>query len=480
MSAMGNPKPKVIIVGGSIAGLTLAHCLSRAGIDHIVLEKRTEIAPQEGAFIGVWPNGAHVLQQLGLYESLEALTAPVNRMHISYPDGFSFSSLLPRGIQERLNYPIVSLDRKKVLEILYEHYPDKSKIITNKKVLEVQLSSEEATVVTDGGQKYHGSLIVGADGVHSRIRSEMWRLADTMSPGLITPKEKTPHIMAATSILGLTIEYACVFGISLPIPGLRSGEHINRYGDKFCVITFHGKGDRVFWFIIQKLDRVYAYPNAPRFSPKDAASLCAKLSDVKLLGDITVGDLWKARQVASMTALEEGMFETWHFNRIVLLGDSTHKMAPNIGQGANTAIEDVAVLSSLLNHVIKNCEGQNPSNHAIEKMLQEYQRLRFGRVKNTCSRAKFGARFHTRDNWLKAWIGRYIFPRLDRLAESQASNALTGGGTVDFLPIPERSKLLSRGSHVRKPTQRLWAMIWALCIAVFLFFPFTRHFLLFS
>jgi FAD dependent monooxygenase len=101
---MGNPTPKVIIVGGSITGLTLAHCLSRAGIDHIVLEKRVEIAPQEGAFIGLWPNGAQVLQQLGLYESLETLTTPVDRMHISYPDGFTFSSLLPRGIHERLAF----------------------------------------------------------------------------------------------------------------------------------------------------------------------------------------------------------------------------------------------------------------------------------------------------------------------------------------------------------------------------------------
>lgn len=100
---------KVIIVGGSIAGLTLAHSLSRANIDHIILEKRAEIAPQEGAFIGLWPNGAQILQQLGIYDSLEALTAPVHQMHISYPDGFSFTSLLLKNIHKRfvffLNVP---------------------------------------------------------------------------------------------------------------------------------------------------------------------------------------------------------------------------------------------------------------------------------------------------------------------------------------------------------------------------------------
>lgn len=126
--------------------------------------------------------------------------------------------------------------------------------------------------------------------------------------------------------LALTVEYACVFGISLPIHGLQSGEHVNRYGDKFCIITFHGKGDRVFWFIIQKLNHVYAYPDTPRYSPKDAAELCSKLHDVNILGDITVGDLWEKREVVSMTALEEGIFNNWHFKRIALLGDSIHKV----------------------------------------------------------------------------------------------------------------------------------------------------------
>lgn len=101
---------------------------------------------------------------------------------------------------------------------------------------------------------------------------------------------------------------------------------MNRYGDNFCIITFHGKGDRVFWFIIQKLEQVYTYPDAPRYSLTDAAELCRKLRNVKLLGDITVGDLWKSREVASMMALEEGLFENWHFKRMVLVGDSIHKV----------------------------------------------------------------------------------------------------------------------------------------------------------
>lgn len=96
-----NDNFRVIIVGGSIAGLTLAHCLHQANIDHVVLEKKEEISPQQGAFIGVWPNGARILDQLGLYTDMEKLTAPLHKMNICYPDGHSFSSELPKIIHER-------------------------------------------------------------------------------------------------------------------------------------------------------------------------------------------------------------------------------------------------------------------------------------------------------------------------------------------------------------------------------------------
>lgn len=53
-----NGRLRVIIVGGSVAGLTLAHCLHHTNIDFVVLEARNEIAPQVSASIVVLPNGA--------------------------------------------------------------------------------------------------------------------------------------------------------------------------------------------------------------------------------------------------------------------------------------------------------------------------------------------------------------------------------------------------------------------------------------
>lgn len=64
---------KVLIAGGSIAGLTLANILERLGIDYLVLEKYEKIAPDLGASIGIFPNGFRILDQLGCYDDIKGL-----------------------------------------------------------------------------------------------------------------------------------------------------------------------------------------------------------------------------------------------------------------------------------------------------------------------------------------------------------------------------------------------------------------------
>lgn len=98
---MSKAEFKVIIVGGSIGGLTLAHCLDRLGIDHVVLEKGSDPAPQLGASIGILPNGARVLDQLQLYCDVEQYTEPLSTATIRFADGFSFGSSYPKIVHER-------------------------------------------------------------------------------------------------------------------------------------------------------------------------------------------------------------------------------------------------------------------------------------------------------------------------------------------------------------------------------------------
>lgn len=59
---------KVVIVGGSVAGLSLANMLERFDIDYVLLEAYPALAPQVGASIGLLPNGLRILDQIGCYE----------------------------------------------------------------------------------------------------------------------------------------------------------------------------------------------------------------------------------------------------------------------------------------------------------------------------------------------------------------------------------------------------------------------------
>ena len=74
--------PRVIIVGGSIAGLTLAHSLEACHIDYLVLEARADIAPAVGASIGILPNGARILDQLGLWPAIGAHIVPLRQSFV--------------------------------------------------------------------------------------------------------------------------------------------------------------------------------------------------------------------------------------------------------------------------------------------------------------------------------------------------------------------------------------------------------------
>lgn len=80
----------ILIVGGSIAALTLANCLQRLNIAYIVLESHFDIAPNVGASIVISPNGARVLEQLGTWEDMIPIAEPIVKVS-TWMDGKNLS-----------------------------------------------------------------------------------------------------------------------------------------------------------------------------------------------------------------------------------------------------------------------------------------------------------------------------------------------------------------------------------------------------
>jgi 2-polyprenyl-6-methoxyphenol hydroxylase-like FAD-dependent oxidoreductase len=85
-------------------------------------------------------------------------------------------------------WPIERID---LLQILYDNLPDKSLVKTQIKITDVKQFSNSVEVHLSDGTVETGDMIIGADGVHTLMRSYMWDYAAKVSPGLITAAEKT-------------------------------------------------------------------------------------------------------------------------------------------------------------------------------------------------------------------------------------------------------------------------------------------------
>lgn len=76
-----------------------------------------------------------------------------------------------------------------ILKVLWQNLKHKNNVLVNKMVTKVELEPSRVRVETGDGSSYYGDILVGADGVHSKVRNEMWRLADILEPGYIPATE---------------------------------------------------------------------------------------------------------------------------------------------------------------------------------------------------------------------------------------------------------------------------------------------------
>lgn len=82
------------------------------------------------------------------------------------------------------------LERRALLEVLYETLPDKSKVVFNKHMMKTVESADGIEVFFADGTSEKGDIVVGTDGIHSVVREAMWERANAVEPGLITVEEK--------------------------------------------------------------------------------------------------------------------------------------------------------------------------------------------------------------------------------------------------------------------------------------------------
>ncbi|KAL4746284.1 hypothetical protein BDW72DRAFT_197825 [Aspergillus terricola var. indicus] len=442
MTPQKDPSPlQVLIIGGGIAGLTLALALEHCPvhIEYLLLERQSTLTPQVGASIGLAPNGSRILDQLGVYEALSTLLYPVSSEGLHDRNGRCLTGSrteMFRLIPTRMVYPVAFLERRELLRIISEGIRRRNSILTGKKVVSIEQGQghEQATVTCTDGTKYTADIVVGADGIHSTTRSAMWQAAEH-SGQKINVSEETSR---------LTAEYRCLFGISSPVPGLEAGSYDVTQAPDVSTLVITGKGGKVYWFLFGRMPCVYHGPDQiPRFTAQDAELFVSEHLQLPIRPQrtVTLAQIWEARQQAMLTALEEADFRHWAAGRLVCIGDSVHKMTPNSGSGGMLAIESAAALANAIHWLArKQLQTRRPATQMeIADALQAFEAGMHARASSTIRSAADVTRLQALRGLKERFLARFILPYAGDFTVNLACESWVGAARIDYIPVPSRS-----------------------------------------
>ncbi|KAE8154439.1 hypothetical protein BDV25DRAFT_172091 [Aspergillus avenaceus] len=363
---------KVLIAGGSIAGLALAIMLEKNNIDFLVLEARADIAPQVGASIALQANGLRILDQLGLYEEIweHVKEHPIQSNIYHRPNGEKMWEIdhLTDEMVKRHGYLLSFMDRQTFLQMLYNKVQDKSRILTKKRVNAVEMSDDLVRVSTTDGATYYGDILVGADGIHSIVRREMARLDGVSGRDYLEEKS-------------LSATYNCVFGIAHRTPGIEPCTIHDVFNEKFSYLIPDGPGDRTYFFLAEHMGQTHYGPNIPHLTDEDRDEIVSRHLQDPITPDVKFGDIHARKIRAVATTLPEHVYKHWHYGRLIALGDSSHKFHPLSGQGANSAFETTACFTNAL---IARLQAARPrarlSQEEITEVFETVQQTRIPRA----------------------------------------------------------------------------------------------------
>ncbi|KAI6765937.1 hypothetical protein HG530_007007 [Fusarium avenaceum] len=417
----------IIIAGGSVAGLSLANMLEKAGIRYVLLEAHDDMTPQVGASIGLQAGGLRILDQIGCAEELMSLVdIPLNESYLRNPDGSVIKQhrKLQDLLVERHAYPTIFIDRQMLLQGLYDNLESTASIHPGQKVEKVTELENGIQVTTAKGDVFKGDILVGADGIYSTVRKEMWRLGNQSSPGYFPHDEwsKVPCY------------YKCIFGTSHPMEELTKGVHYI-YNHNFSYLVMIGPGGRFYWFLFVKLPVPLYGSDIPRYTKEDEEKLFQEHSSDQITPEVTFGQLYAAKTISTLTPLHEYVFKKWHYKRIITIGDAAHKLEPLTGWGGNSAIETAA---TLLNHLISDI-APTWEISKIEAAFKAVQEKRHERVQWLVDDSHKTQEMQAMATPLLAFVG----PLLARLLDTSTALRLSGNKNVaashiNCIPLPRR------------------------------------------
>ncbi|KNG80956.1 hypothetical protein ANOM_011568 [Aspergillus nomiae NRRL 13137] len=431
---------KVIIVGGGPVGLTAAHALCHAGIDFVVLEQRESVVLDQGASLVLAAHSLRVMHQFGLLDELMKVGCEL-QCHQSFTrEGYRFCHSDTFSIMKKNHGSApVAFHRAKLVEILYNRLPAKAKerYFLNKKLTGIESDEKGVSVICADGSTYRGSMILGADGTHSKTRRLMRSLAIAENPQRDWDEEKP-----------FPAQYRCMW-CSFPRPA-EMGQFCETQSKDRSVMFITGQ-ERGWIFLYEKLP----VPTSERvvYTDQDIESFAQEFAEYPISGTLKVKDVYAKRLTAGMANLEEGILKYWSWGRIALAGDACHKYTPNAGRGLNNGIQDVVVLCNKLHGMLRSNSSCPIGVAHLHNVFEEYQKSREAPLRDDAKESLSISRMHAWANAFYYIMARYIMPcEIIRwfLFNFVAVRAMRKGCVLDYIPAREPLQGLVTWEHQMK------------------------------
>lgn len=322
-------KPHILIAGGGIGGLTAALALLKRGFDVDVYEQAPELR-EVGAGLQLSANGIRVLHELGVLDAFHALACEASGKEIRLWDSGQTWKLFDLGTQSvtRYGFPYYLAYRPDLLAVLADgvRREKQDAIHLNAQCTGFEQSAGGVTLrYEDAGHnnETNGDALIGADGVHSRIREALFGHDQPVFTGLVSwrgviPMEKLPqHMrrMVGTNWIGPG-------GHVVHYP-VHRGEYMN----------FNG--------IIEREDWQVESWSARASHDECHAAFAGWNDDIHcMIGHIATPFKW--------ALMGREPLQHWSAGNVSLLGDACHPMLPMLAQGAAMALEDGYILGRAL------------------------------------------------------------------------------------------------------------------------------------
>lgn len=355
---------KVIIAGGGIGGLSAALALLRQGFDVEVYEQAKELR-EVGAGIQISPNGSRALDALGIYENVKADSCnPEKKEFRLWNTGKSWL-LFDFGDDavEKYGYPYLTVYRPDLLKALVDGVEaiKPNAIHLDSKVHSFSQDKDSIKLKLENGQEISGDLLIGADGVRSAIRNQLWGPTNPNFSGMVAWRGVIP-------MKNLPEHLQKMVGSTWIGPG---GHAVNYPLHRGEIMNFVGTIERKDWQV-------------ESWSTQGTVEEC--LNDFKGWHEDVQTMIRLSPQLFKWALMQRDPIPQWTQGRVTLVGDAAHATLPFLAQGAVQSIEDGVVLARCLDKYV----------HDLPLAFEKYESARIERTSKMVRGATANTgRFHS-------------------------------------------------------------------------------------